>query len=69
MLTATCTSEVCYSKCEDFDLDAECWVIPAEQVGRKGKGDKRKDHAVPLSQAVVILRGLMQGAEVIPLRA
>jgi integrase len=73
MLTATRTSEVRYSKWEDFDLDAGCWVIPAEQVGRKGKGDKRKDHAVPLStQAVVILRGLIpftgQGVYVFPNR-
>ena len=73
MLTATRTSEVRYSKWKDFDLDAGCWVIPAEQVGRKGKGDKRKDHAVPLStQAVVILRGLMpftgQGEYVFPNR-
>ncbi|MBK9160002.1 MAG: integrase arm-type DNA-binding domain-containing protein [Nitrosomonadales bacterium] len=59
MLTATRTSEVRYSKWEDFDLDAGCWIIPAEQVGRKGKGDKRKDHAVPLcAQAVKILRDL-----------
>ncbi len=73
MLTATRTSEVRYSKWEDFDLDAGCWVIPAEQVGRKGKGDKRKDHAVPLStQAVSILRGLIpitsQGEYVFPNR-
>lgn len=73
MLTATRTSEVRYSKWKDFDLDAGCWVIPAEQVGRKGKGDKRKDHAVPLStQAVVILRGLKpftgQGEYVFPNR-
>ena len=73
MLTATRTSEVRYSKWEDFDLDAGCWVIPAEQVGRKGKGDKRKDHAVPLStQAVAILRGLIpftgQGVYVFPNR-
>jgi integrase len=59
MLTATRTSEVRFSKWADFDLDAGCWVIPAEQVGRKGKGDKRKDHAVPLcTQAVKILRDL-----------
>ena len=73
MLTATRTSEVRYSKWKDFDLDTRCWVIPAEQVGRKGKGDKRKDHAVPLStQAVSILRGLMpitsQGEYVFPNR-
>jgi integrase len=73
MLTATRTSEVRYSKWVDFDLDAGCWVIPAEQVGRKGKGDKRKDHAVPLSsQAVAILRGLIpftgQGNYVFPNR-
>jgi integrase len=47
-LTATRTSEVRFSKWADFDLDAKCWVIPAEQTGRKGKGDKRKEHAVPL---------------------
>lgn len=59
MLTATRTSEVRYSKWEDFDLDAGAWIVPAEQKGRKGKGDKRKDHAVPLSaQAVEILRKL-----------
>jgi integrase len=59
MLTATRTSEVRFSKWADFDLDNGCWVIPAEQVGRKGKGDKRKDHAVPLcAQAVKILKEL-----------
>jgi len=73
MLTATRTSEVRYSKWEDFDLDAGCWVIPAEQVGRKGRGDKRKDHAVPLcAQAVKILRDLNpvtgQGEYVFPNR-
>ena len=73
MLTATRTSEVRYSKWENFDLDAGCWVIPAQQVGRKGKGDKRKDHAVPLStQAVAILHGLIpftgQGEYVFPNR-
>lgn len=61
LLTATRTSEVRFSKWADFDLDAKCWIIPAEQIGRKGKGDKRKDHAVPLSdQAVKILRDLHQ---------
>jgi integrase len=73
MLTATRTSEVRFSKWADFDLDAKCWVIPAEQTGRKGKGDKRKDHAVPLSdQAVNILRELYpvtgQGEYVFPNR-
>ena len=73
MLTATRTSEVRYSKWTDFDLDAGCWIIPAEQIGRKGKGDKRKDHAVPLStQAVKILRDLYpltgQGMFVFPNR-
>jgi integrase len=73
MLTATRTSEVRFSKWVDFDLDAGCWVIPAEQVGRKGKGDKRKDHAVPLcAQAVKILRDLYpitgQGEHVFPNR-
>lgn len=59
MLTATRTSEVRFSKWVDFDLDAGCWVIPEEQIGRKGKIGKRKPHAVPLSdQAVAILRGL-----------
>ena len=59
LLTATRTSEVRFSKWTDFDLDAGCWVIPAEQKGRKGKRDKRRDHAVPLSnQAVTILRNL-----------
>lgn len=59
MLTATRTSEVRYSKWADFDLDAGAWIVPAEQTGRKGKGDKRRDHAVPLSaQAVAILRRL-----------
>lgn len=73
MLTATRTSGVRYSKWEDFDLDAGCRVIPSEQVGRKGKGDKRKNHAVPLStRAVAILRGLIhftgQGEYVFPNR-
>ncbi|HEY0665036.1 MAG TPA: integrase arm-type DNA-binding domain-containing protein [Gallionella sp.] len=59
MLTTTRTSEVRFSKWADFNLDAGCWVIPAEQIGRKGKGDKRNPHAVPLcTQAVKILRDL-----------
>lgn len=59
MLAATRTSEVRYSKWADFDLDAGAWIVPAEQTGRKGKSDKRRDHAVPLSvQAVAILRRL-----------
>jgi len=59
MLTTTRTSEVRFSKWADFDLDAGCWVIPAEQIGRKGKIGKRNPHAVPLSaQAVKILREL-----------
>jgi len=59
MLTATRTSEIRFSKWADFDLDTGCWVIPEEQIGRKGKIGKRKPHAVPLSsQAVKILRDL-----------
>jgi len=59
MLTATRTSEVRFSKWADYDLDAGCWVIPAEQTGRKGKIGKRNPHAVPLSaQAIKILRDL-----------
>lgn len=73
MLTATRTSEVRFSKWADFDLDAGAWIVPAEQTGRKGKGDKRRDHAVPLStQAVEILRRLYpltgQGVFVFPNR-
>ncbi len=59
MLTATRTSEVRFAKWCDFDLDAGLWVIPAEQVGRKGKLGKRKSHTVPLcTQAVDLLRKL-----------
>lgn len=59
LLTATRSSEVRFSKWADFDLDSGCWIIPAEQTGRKGKHGKRKPHAVPLSdQAVAVLRGL-----------
>lgn len=73
MLTATRTSEVRFSKWADFDLGAGCWIIPAEQIGRKGKGDKRNPHAVPLcTQAVAILRNLYpitgQGEYVFPNR-
>lgn len=73
MLTATRTSEVRFAKWADFDLDAGCWIIPAEQIGRKGKGDRRKDHAVPLSsQAVTLLQDLYpitgQGEFVFPNR-
>lgn len=73
MLTATRTSEVRFSKWVDFDLDAGCWVIPAEQIGRKGKGDKRNPHAVPLcAQAIAIMRDLYpvtgQGEYVFPNR-
>ena len=59
LLTATRSSEVRFSKWADFDLDAGCWIIPAEQTGRKGKHGKRKPHAVPLSdQAIAVLRDL-----------
>ena len=73
MLTTTRTSEVRFSKWADFDLGAGCWIIPAEQIGRKGKGDKRNPHAVPLcTQAVKILRSLYpitgQGEYVFPNR-
>jgi integrase len=73
MLTTTRTSEVRFSKWADFDLDTGCWIIPAEQIGRKGKGDKRNSHAVPLcAQAVKILRDLYpitgQGEYVFPNR-
>lgn len=73
MLTATRTSEVRFSKWADFDLDNGCWVIPEDQIGRKGKIGKRKSHAVPLSaQAVKILRDLLpitgQGEYVFPNR-
>lgn len=73
MLTTTRTSEVRFSKWADFDLDAGCWVIPEEQIGRKGKMGRRNPHAVPLSaQAVKILRDLYpvtgQGEYVFPNR-
>lgn len=73
MLTTTRTSEVRFSKWADFDLDAGCWIIPEEQVGRKGKMGKRSPHAVPLcNQAVKILRDLYpvtgQGEYVFPNR-
>ena len=73
ILTATRTSEVRFAKWKDFDLDAGAWIVPAEQMGRKGKIGKRKDHAVPLcTQAVAILRGLYpvtgQGEYVFPNR-
>jgi integrase len=73
MLTTTRTSEVRFSKWANFDLDAGCWIIPAEQIGRKGKGDKRIPHAVPLcAQAVKILSDLYpvtgQGEYVFPNR-
>lgn len=59
LLTATRSSEVRFSKWADFDLEAGCWIIPAEQTGRKGKHGKRKPHAVPLSdQAIAVLRAL-----------
>ncbi|MDP1872094.1 MAG: integrase arm-type DNA-binding domain-containing protein [Gallionella sp.] len=59
LLTATRSSEVRFSKWADFNLDAGCWIIPAEQTGRKGKHGKRKPHAVPLSdQAIAVLRDL-----------
>jgi len=59
MLTATRTSEVRFSRWKDFDLKKALWTIPAEQEGRKGTGDKRKPHVVPLStQALALLEGL-----------
>lgn len=74
LLTATRSSEVRFSKWADFDLDAAVWIIPAEQMGRKGKYGKRKSHAVPLSdQAVKVLRELYpvtgQGEYVFPSRS
>jgi integrase len=59
MLTATRTSEVRFAKWSDFDFDKALWVIPADQTGRKGTGDKRKAHIVPLSkQVIALLEGL-----------
>ena len=59
LLTATRSSEVRFSKWEDFNLDTGCWTVPAEQTGRKGKKGKRRDHAVPLcTQAIKLLRAL-----------
>ena len=59
LLTATRSSEVRFCKWVDFDLDAGCWTVPAEQTGRKGKKGKRKNHAVPLcTQATKMLRDL-----------
>ena len=59
LLTATRSSEVRFCKWVDFDLDAGCWTVPAEQTGRKGKKGKRRDHAVPLcTQATKMLRDL-----------
>ena len=73
LLTATRSSEVRFSKWVDFDLDAGCWIVPAEQTGRKGKKGKRKNHAVPLcTQATKMLRDLYsitgQGEFVFPNR-
>ena len=73
LLTATRSSEVRFSKWVDFDLNAGCWIVPAEQTGRKGKKGKRKNHAVPLcTQATKILRDLYsitgQGEFVFPNR-
>ena len=73
LLTATRSSEVRFSKWVDFDLDAGCWIVPAEQIGRKGKKGKRKNHAVPLcTQATRMLRDLYsitgQGEFVFPNR-
>jgi integrase len=73
LLTATRSSEVRFSKWVDFDLNAGCWTVPAEQTGRKGKKGKRKNHAVPLcTQATKILRDLYsitgQGEFVFPNR-
>ncbi len=73
LLTATRSSEVRFSKWADFDLDAGCWTVPAEQTGRKGKKGKRKNHAVPLcTQATRMLRDLYsitgQGEFVFPNR-
>ena len=59
MLTSTRTSEVRFARWADIDFDKALWTIPAEQAGRKGTGDKRKSHAVPLSaQAVSLLQTL-----------
>ena len=73
LLTATRSSEVRFCKWVDFDLDAGCWTVPAEQTGRKGKKGKRKNHAVPLcTQATKMLRDLYsitgQGEFVFPNR-
>lgn len=59
MLTAVRTSEVRFSKWQDFDLDNACWIVPEEQQGRKGKQGNRRAHSVPLStQAVQLMRNL-----------
>lgn len=55
LLTATRSSEVRLAKWTDFNLEGGVWLIPAEQTGRKGRGERRRSFTVPLSTQVVAI--------------
>ncbi len=55
------TKEVIGAVWDEIDLDNAIWTIPAKRmkISRKGSGEKREDHRVPLSKpAVALLRAL-----------
>lgn len=61
MMTALRTTEVIGATWDEIDLDAGIWTIPASRmkIKRKGSGEAREPHRVPLSPpALSLLRGL-----------
>lgn len=53
LVTAQRGAEVLGMRWSDLDLPGRAWTIPAHQAGRKGHGQQRRAHAVPLTQPAI----------------
>lgn len=66
ILTGLRTKEVIGAVWDEIDLDCAVWTVPAERmkIKRKGSGEAREPHRVPLSaRAVELLRALPREAD------
>jgi integrase len=59
LLTGVRMSEARFAVWSEFDLDARVWTVPAERI--KGKANRRKAHAVPLSDRVLEILAAVKG--------
>lgn len=61
ILTGLRRSEVALARWDEIDIDAKMWTIPASRmkISRKGSGEAREPHRVPLSDAAIaVLRNV-----------